>query len=165
MPPEALSIRPVYGPLLDVFSYGGVILNVTTQLWPQPADRTQLNPDTDVWEVVSEVKRRQEYLDKMTEGATDLKSLVISCLSDSPKNRPPVTEVSMTIKRVKDVCSEKSSRDGMSPIVWWAEVSNELQSQVSYRYISVINQQFIFCRACLYQELTVCKNLPSSHKI
>ena len=37
--------------------------------------------------------------------------------------------VSMTIKRVKD---EKSSRDGMSPIVWWAEVSNEQQSQVSY---------------------------------
>ena len=32
MPPEALSIRPVYGPSLDVFSYGGVILNVTTQL-------------------------------------------------------------------------------------------------------------------------------------
>ena len=31
MSPEALSIRPVYGPLLDIFSYGGVILNVTTQ--------------------------------------------------------------------------------------------------------------------------------------
>ena len=30
MPPEAQSIRPVYGPSLDVFSYGGVILNVTT---------------------------------------------------------------------------------------------------------------------------------------
>ena len=163
MPPEALSIRPVYGPSLDVFSYGGVILNVTTQLWPQPADRTQLNPDTDVWEVVSEVKRRQEYLDKMTEGATDLKLLVISCLSDSPKNRPPVTEVSMTIKRVKDVCSEKSSRDGMSPIVWWAEVSNEQQSQVSYRYISVINQQFIFCRACLYQGLTVSAKISLVH--
>ena len=26
MPPEAQSIRPVYGPSLDVFSYGGVIL-------------------------------------------------------------------------------------------------------------------------------------------
>ena len=129
MPPEALSKRPVYGPSLDVFSYGGVILNVTTQLWPDPSDPIEFNPDTGRREVVSEVKRRQRYLDKMTRGAADLKPLVMACLDDNPRNRPPVAEVSMTIKRVKD---EKSSRDGMSPIVWWAEVSNEQQSQVSY---------------------------------
>ena len=132
MPPEAWSVKPIYGPSLDVFSYGGVILNVTTQLWPQPTDRNQFNPDTDVWEVVSEVKRRQTYLDKMTGGAADLRPLVKSCLNDNPKNRPPMAEISMTIKRIKDVCSEKSNRDGMSRIVWWAEVSNEQQSQVSY---------------------------------
>ena len=132
MPPEALSKRPVYGPSLDVFSYGGVILNVTTQLWPEPNDLVEFNPDTGRRELLSEVKRRQSYLDKMTGGAADLKPLVMSCLDDSPKNRPPVAQVSMTIKRVKDVCSQKSSRDGMSPIVWWAEVSNEQQSQVSY---------------------------------
>ena len=130
MPPEALSIRPVYGPSLDVFSYGGVILNVTTQLWPQPTDRTQLNPDTNIWEVVSEVQRRQKYLDKMTGGAADLKPLVVSCLNDSSNGRPPVAQVSMAVKRLKDVCSQKSSRDRMSPIVWWAEVSNKQQSQV-----------------------------------
>ena len=131
MPPEALSIRPVYGPSLDIFSYGGVILNVTTQLWPQPTDRNQLNPDTDMWETVSEVKRRQQYLDKMTGGAADLKPLVMSCLSDSSKKRPPVAQVSMTIKRVKNVCIEKSGRDGMSSIEWWAEANNKQQSQVS----------------------------------
>ena len=131
MPPEALSTRPVYGPSLDVFSYGGVILNVTTQLWPQPTDLVMSNPDTGRRELVSEVKRRQEYLDKMTGGAADLKPLVTSCLDDNPNSRPPLVEVSMTIKRVKDACTKKSSRDGMSPIVWWAEVSNEQQSQVS----------------------------------
>ena len=132
MPPEALSIRPVYGPSLDVFSYGAVILNVTTQLWPQPTDPIECNPDTGRREVVSEVKRRQQYLDRITEGAVDLKPLVISCLNDNPKNRPPVAEVSMSIKSVKDVCSQKSNHDGMSPIVWWAEVvSSEQQSQVS----------------------------------
>ena len=131
MPPEALSKRPVYGPSLDVFSYGGVILNVITQVWPEPTDPIEFNPYTGRREVVSEVKRRQEYLDKMTGGATDLKPLVMSCLDDNPKNRPVLAQVSMTIMRVKDVCSKKSSRDGMSPIVWWAEVSNEQQSQVS----------------------------------
>ena len=131
MPPEALSKRPVYGPALDVFSYGGVILNVTTQLWPEPTDRNQFNPDTDVWETVSEAKRRQQYLDKMTGGAADLKPLVMSCLDDNPNKRPAVVQVSMTIKRAKDVSSQKSSRDGMRPIVWWAEVSSQQQSQVS----------------------------------
>ena len=131
MPPEALSIRPMYGPSLDVFSYGGVILNVTTQLWPQPTDRTQLNPDTDMWEIVSEVKRRQQYLDKMTGSTSDLKPLVISCLDDIPNNRPPVEQVSMTIKRVKDICSQKSHHDEMSPIAWWGEVCNKQQLQVN----------------------------------
>ena len=132
MPPKVLSIKPEYGPSIDVFSYGGVILNVTTQLWPQPTDRTQLNPDNDIWEVVSEVKRRQQYLDKITGSAADLKPLVISCLNDNPDNRPTLTQVSMTIKRVKDECSQKSGRDGMSPIVWWAEVTSGQQSQVSH---------------------------------
>ena len=68
----------------------------------------------------------------MTGGAADLKPLVMSCLDNNPNSRPPVAQVSMTIKRLKDVCSQKSSCDGMSPIVWWAEVSNEQQSQVSY---------------------------------
>ena len=129
MPPEALSVRPVYGPSLDVFSYGGVILNVITQLWPQPTDMVQLNPDTGKRELVSEVTRRQYYLDKMTGDAADLKPLVMSCLDDNPKYRPTVAQVSMTIKRAKDICSEKSNYDGMNPIVWWAEVSCK---QVSY---------------------------------
>ena len=135
MPPEALSKRPVYGPSLDVFSYGGVILNVTTQLWPDPTDPTKFNPDTGRRELVSEVKRRQQYLDKMTGDAADLKPLVMSCLDDNPKSRPPLTQVSMTIKRVKDEYSQKRSRDGMSPIVWWAEVTSGQQSQVSFTII------------------------------
>ena len=130
MPPEALSRRPVYGPSLDVFSYGGVILNVTTQLWPEPSDRNQLNPDNDSWEVVSEIKRRQQYLDKMSEGAADLKPLAIFCLSDNPKNRPSAAQISLIIQRAKDG-NLKSGHDGVSPIAWWVKVTSEQQSQVS----------------------------------
>ncbi|XP_065908845.1 dual specificity protein kinase shkA-like [Dysidea avara] len=36
MAPEALQEKPVYGPPLDVFSFGGVILHITTQQWPDP---------------------------------------------------------------------------------------------------------------------------------
>ena len=132
MPPEALSKRPVYGPSLDVFSYGSVVLNVITQLWPEPTDPIEFNPDTDRREVVSEVVRRQQYLDRMTGGAADLKPLVMSCLNDNPSNRPSVAQVSITIKKARDISSQKSGRDGMGPIAWWAEVSSDQQSQVSY---------------------------------
>ena len=129
MPPEALSVRPVYGPSLDVFSYGGVILNVITQLWPQPTDPIEFNPDTGRREVVSEVKRRQQFLDKITGGAVVLKPLVMSCLDDNPSSRPTTAQISTEVQRIKYVHCGKSSRD--SSIVWWAEVSNEQQQQVS----------------------------------
>ena len=107
-----------------------MILYTITQLWPQPSSWVQFDPNTGRRVYLPETQRRQRYLDKMTGGPADLRPLVKSCLDDNPKNRPPVAQVSMTIKRVKDVYSEKSSR--MNPIVWWAEVSNEQQSQVSY---------------------------------
>ena len=129
MPPEALAQKPVYGPSLDVFSYGGVALNVITQQWPKPTDKLLLNSDTDKWEVASEGTRRQTYLDMFTGGAAGLVPLVTSCLSDNPKKRPSVMEVSLEIKREKNVCSHQTSRDGMSPIVWWAEVSGQSSSQ------------------------------------
>ena len=133
MSPEALGTKPVYGPSLDVFSYGGIILTVTTHQWPGPSDRTLLNPDTNVWEIVSEVNRRQQYLDKMTADHEDLKRLAVSCLDDCPQNRPSVAQVCTTIEEAKNVCSQRRNYDGMSPIVWWAGVSNEQQLKVSYR--------------------------------
>ena len=133
MSPESLADRPVYGVPLDVFSYGGVILYMVTQLWPQPLPWTQIDPDTDKRVCLSEIQRRQCHLDKMTGGAADLKPLVISCLDDNPKRRPTIAQVSVSIKKVKDVWSQKSSGDRMSPMVWWAEVSGSgNQSQVSY---------------------------------
>ena len=131
MPPECLADRPVYGLPLDIFSYGGVILYTITHQWPQPSSWVKFDPNTDTKVVLSELERRQRYLDEMTGDAADLKPLVASCLNDNPKNRPPVTQVSLAIKMLKDVCSQKSSHDGMSPIVWWAEVCNEKHSQVS----------------------------------
>ena len=131
MPPEATSARPTYGPSLDVFSYGGVILNVTTQLWPYPTDLVEFNPDTGRRELVSEVRRRQKYLDEMDGDAANLKSLAVDCLNDNPKSRPPVAVVSTRIKEVKDACSQKSDHDGMNPMAWWAEVCSYKKLQVS----------------------------------
>ena len=125
MPPEALNKKPVYGPPLDVFSYGGVALNVITQQWPEPSEKLQFNANTDQYDVMSEVMRRQKYLNMFSGGAAELVPLVTSCLNDNPKKRLSVMEISMEIKRVKDVYSQQTGRDGMSPIIWWAEVSGQ----------------------------------------
>ena len=46
MPPEALDDKPVYGPPLDMFSFGGVILHITSQQWPTPKAVKQFDPKT-----------------------------------------------------------------------------------------------------------------------
>ena len=133
MPPECLADTPVYGVPLDVFSYGGVILYTITQTWPQPSSLIQIDPDTGSGIPVdrSEAQRRQRYLDQITEEAADLKPLVVSCLDNNPNNRPQLVQISMAFNRVKELCSQRGSRDGISPIVWWTELHTEPQSQVS----------------------------------
>ena len=139
MPPETTGKSPVYGPPLDIFSYGVMTLHVVIQSWPEPTSfKSLFNRNTNTWEILSEVKRRQEYLDRMIGGAADLKSFVISCLDDNPENRPSLPQVSTTMQKVKHMCSQKSNRDGMSPIVWWAEVSSKQQTQVGYSYMRYI---------------------------
>ena len=139
MPPECLADRPVYGLPLDVFSYGGVILYTITQLWPQPSTYVQFDPDTGKSTYLSELQRRQRYMDKIPEDAEDLKPLAMSCLDDNPKQRPSIIQVSMEIKRIQDTYNQKGSHDGMSPNVWWAKVSNgDLeQSQVSCMHAGI----------------------------
>ena len=65
MPPEALLETPEYGPLLDLFSYGGVILHVVNQEWPKPLHYVMTDPKTRKLVALSEVQRCQEHIDKM----------------------------------------------------------------------------------------------------
>ena len=124
MPPECLANKPVYGLPLDIFSFGGVVLYVTTQEWPQPAPWIEFDPDTGGRIVLTELQRRQQYLDKMNGGYTDLKPLVISCLDDNPKKRPSVAQVLLDITKAKNAYHQK-----IYSTVWATEVSGEQQSQ------------------------------------
>ena len=127
MPPEALDDKPVYGPPLDVFSFGGVILYVTSRRWPTPTSWSLIDPKTNKRVLLSEVERRKQYIDMMSGGDQDLKPLVMSCLDDVPKLRPTVTDISERLKKMKEVCSKKTDHDGMNPISWVASLSMQLQ--------------------------------------
>ena len=127
MPPEALDDKPLYGPPLDVFSFGGVILFVTTRQWPIPKSWSQIDPKTNKRVLLTEVERRQQYIDMMSGGDADLKPLVMSCLDDVPKLRPSVADISERLRKMKEVCSKKTDHDGMNPISWVVSLSTQLQ--------------------------------------
>jgi len=93
MPPEALDKTPIYGPPMDVFSFGGIILYTFTQQWPSPCSQVQFNAKTRKMIALSEVGRRQEYLNKMTGEAEMLKSLVEECLDYDPVVRPNIATI------------------------------------------------------------------------
>ena len=46
MPPKALDKSPVYGPPMDVFSFGGIILHTFSQQWPTLSSQVQFYPKT-----------------------------------------------------------------------------------------------------------------------
>ena len=95
MPPEALSVNPVYGPSIDVFSLGCVCVHMVSLQWPIPSD--QVTAD-DV--VVSEIQRREAYLINLTK-FPGLTQLVERCLQNKSEKRPAIGDVIKDLKNVE----------------------------------------------------------------
>ena len=103
MPPECLDDAPKYGPPMDVFSFAGIMLHIFSQQWPSPTKNVIFDPKTRNRVALSEVERRQLYLDKMIGGAELLRPLVEECLDDDPAVRPTIATVCERIRVSKDV--------------------------------------------------------------
>ena len=111
MPPESLANSPVYGPPMDVFSFAGIILHTFNQQWPRPTEQVQFDPKTRKRVALSEVERRQQYLDKMTREAKLLRRLVEECLDDDPAVRPTIASVCERIQVSKDAYMKECPQD------------------------------------------------------
>ena len=98
MPPEALAKSPVYGPPMDVFLFAGIILHTFNQQWPSPSEQVEFDPKTRTRVALSEVKRRQQYLDKMIGETEVLRPLVEECLDDDPAVRPTIAIICVRIQ-------------------------------------------------------------------
>ena len=111
MPPESLADSPVYGPSMDVFSFAGIILHTFNQQWPRPTVQVQFDPKTRRRVALSEVERRQQYLDKMVGETEVLRRLVEECLDDDPAVRPTIATVCERIQVSKDVYMKEVPQD------------------------------------------------------
>lgn len=67
---------------LDIFSFAGIVLHIFSQEWPIPLEH---DLETCLLEKNHEVECRQVWLDKVP---SELKPLVVACLSDDPACRP-----------------------------------------------------------------------------
>ena len=142
MPLEALSVSPVYGPPMDVFSFAGIILHTFNQQWPRPVDSIQFDPKTRKRVALSEVERRQQYLDKMIGEAEVLRPLVEECLDDDPALRPTIATVCERIQVSKDVYMKEYQQDIITLYQKNQKLSLEnIQQKVKIKQFQSINEQ------------------------
>ena len=98
MPPESFKNSPDCNPTIDLFSFAGIILHTFNQQWPHPTEQV---PKTLKNESLSEVNRRQQYLDKLRAEGEILRPLVEACLNNDPALRPNIATVREIIRRSK----------------------------------------------------------------
>lgn len=101
MPPEALNDDPKYSTDLDIFSYGGLTLHVVSQVWPAPTRSIEYNNKMKPVKMLTEVERRQVYIDMTGEQNISLKSLAIRCLDNDCAKRPKIGEIVKILETLK----------------------------------------------------------------
>ena len=105
MPPEAIEDKESvsYTAALDIFSFGVIVIQILTRLFPSPTDRFSKfeveGVKEDVRVVISEIERRQAHL-MLIPDTHPLKPLALSCLV-KPDVRPPVFQLCEKISELK----------------------------------------------------------------
>ena len=118
MPPEAVVERPDYSEKIDCFSFGVVVIQILTRLYPEPGDRRrEIHIDIPgvtvkgrVEETIEEVERRQNHISKVKEGHP-LLTIALKCLADKPHDRPVAKDLCDEIEKlnISDDSSVESS--------------------------------------------------------
>ena len=108
MPPEVMIANPKYGPSVDEFSYGILVIHVLSGMWPEP----QVEPnrvEDDKLVPVSEAERRKNYLEAI--GVDHfLMKLVLKCIDNDPQQRPHSGEI---VEKLEDmILAFPSSSEG-----------------------------------------------------
>ena len=131
MPPEALSVRPRYGKPVDVFSLACVALHIMSHKWPEPKDRVLEDPITHAMTALTEVQRREEYLQPCS--SPPLKKLITSCLYNQPDQRPVISAVCEVLKSVK------ATEDQQAPVA----TGNSIELLDAVRQAQLKNQELL----------------------
>ena len=115
MSPEALADPPNYTTKLDVFSCGVLLVQLVTQIWPNPGPRmhrVQLNdprfPSGQVLVEVPELERRREHLD-LVPPTHPLRQLALNCIKDKEEERPTAEQLCSDLVALKESAAYRDS--------------------------------------------------------
>ena len=121
MSPEALDEAKTYTTKLDVFSFGVIVIQILTRLFPNPTDRfrTVREPnaeeeteddedDNEVRQVVPETERREAHL-KLIPDTHCLKPLALQCLKKKERQRPSALQLSERLSELKQSSQYRES--------------------------------------------------------
>ena len=110
LPPEVISDAPKsrYGNSIDVFSLGCIMIHVTIHEWPAPLPETHYDPKLKKKVALSEIERREAYLNQIQE-LPELKVLIENCLHDDPGLRPNATKMVDELRKLKISYQKNSS--------------------------------------------------------
>ena len=91
MPPEAVQDHPVYTEKLDCFSFGVIVVQTVTKLFPQPACERYLTVHgqcgSTTVRVVPEIERRHNHISQIDQSHR-LLPIALDCLHDVEAQRP-----------------------------------------------------------------------------
>ena len=124
MPPEALMEPPVYTKKLDCFSFGVLVVQTQTRLYPNPGPRTRLipspaSPTGQVQVPVLDVERRKEQIDKISP-AHPLLPVATECLKYNQEDRPSAQQLCEQLATLKEAPqyseSKQRAQESSSPV-------------------------------------------------
>ena len=117
MPPEALKDNPKYDNKLDCFSFGVLVVQILTRLFPQPGDRnkvmSQVHGEKTLMMLVPEVERRQNHISRV-DSHHPLLRIALECLRDEAVVRPSSRQLCEKVGTLKISTHYKASATGTS---------------------------------------------------
>ena len=90
MPPETYQKPPKYTVSVDVFSFGCVIIHLSTHKWPGPIPLIK-------GQFITEIDRRSDHISEMSN--TYLQTMVDRCLQELSEDRPTSTSLVDSLER------------------------------------------------------------------
>ena len=109
MPPEAVQDKPVYTEKIDCFSFGVVVIQTMTRLFPKPGDRLQEVefshpglPPGKILVQAPEINRRQNHISQVNPD-NPLLLIALDCLKDRDIERPSAHQLCERVADLKEM--------------------------------------------------------------
>ena len=105
MPPEAVKDKPVYTEKIDCFSLGVLIIQILTQVFPDPGKRQETmdfsHKGRKVMMSVPEVERRKNHIDLVNPNHP-LLAIALDCLNELESDRPSAQQICERVAALKE---------------------------------------------------------------